>query len=121
MLVIEFGNGATLEYIEALETEEYFNGSSRRTLTFKIDPSISVDAINAICNDEANLASLKLSNISDEYDTITNIYDGYVLKLKVGHEAEAVGDEANTVVDRIVLKLGKRTVIEQKLHDLGIL
>ena len=120
-MTITFSNGAQLEYLDALETEEYFNGASRRTLTFKIDPQYSVDQINTICNDEANLTSLTLSAEMEDGNIVTNIYDGYVLKLKIGHETEPTGDEMNSTIDRIVLKLGKRTVIEQKLHELGVL
>lgn len=114
-----------VEYLNALETEEYFNGSSRRTLTFDIDKTATgLDALDALCT-EANCAKLELVNdaVTDENgetQTVTNIYEGYVLKLKVGVESVCTDVEKQVYEDRIKLKLGKRTYIEQKLHDLGI-
>lgn len=106
-----------IEYLTALETEEFYNGSSRRTLTFQIDKSATgLDALDALCTED-NCAKLELVN---EEAAITNIYEGYVLKLKVGVESVLTDAEKQTYEDRIVLKLGKRTYIEQKLHDLGI-
>ena len=112
-------------YQSAIETEEFFNGSSRRTLTFDIAKgSVSLDTLDALCTED-NCAKLELVNdaVTDEagnVSTVTNIYEGYVLKLKVGIESVLTDVEKQTYEDRIVLKLGKRTYIEQKLHDLGI-
>ena len=114
-----------IEYLTAFETEEYFNGGSRRTLSFDIAKTATgLDALDTLCTED-NCAKLELVNdaVTDEngdVQTVTNIYEGYVLKLKVGIESVLVDAEKQTYEDRIKLKLGKRTYIEQKLHDLGI-
>lgn len=106
-------------YLQALETEEYYNGSSRRTLTFDIArDATNIEALDVLCSTEDNVARLELVN---EEMGATNFYDGYVLKLKVGVEPKLVDPETQTYEDRVVLKLGKRTYIEQKLHGLGLL
>ena len=112
-------------YQSAIETEEFFNGSSRRTLTFNIAKgAIGLDALDALCTED-NCVKLELVNDAfvdenGETSTITNMYEGYVLKLKVGVESVLTDAEKQTYEDRIVLKLGKRTYIEEKLHELGI-
>ena len=114
---IRFMNGSELPYISALEMEEFFNGASRRTLTFDIRKNYSIDAINTLASNENNLTTLELIN---EDEGVTNYYDGYVLKLKLGIEQYLVDPETDTYDEKIVLKLGKRTYIEQRLHELGI-
>lgn len=116
-LKIIFADKAEVKYLDAIETEEYYNGSSRRVITFYIArDAISLDKLDALCT-ETNCAKLELSN---DDAGITNIYEGYVLKLKVGSESVLTDAEKQTYEDRIVLKLGKRTYIEEKLHELGI-
>ena len=120
-LKLKFANGNELTYLTALETEEYWNGSSRRTLTFQLArDAANLETLDGLCT-EQNLASLEL--INDEMG-VTNVYEGYVLKLKVGVEPVLVSAEtpeaAAVYEDRVVLKLGKRTYIEQQLHDLGV-
>ena len=111
-------NKTEIAYLEALETEEYYNGSSRRTLTFEMArESANIEALDVLCGEEDNVAKLEL--ISEEQG-ITNIHEGYVLKLKVGVESKLIDAETQTYADRIVLKLGKRTYIEDKLHALGL-
>lgn len=111
-------NKTTFEYLTALETEEYFNGSSRRTLTFEMArDAANIEELDALCGVENNVAKLELVN---EEEGLTNIYEGYVLKLKVGVEPKLIDTETNTYEDRVSLKLGKRTYIERKLHDLGV-
>lgn len=106
-------------YLMALETEEYYNGSSRRTLTFDIArDEANIEALDVLCSTESNVAKLELVN--EEMD-VTNIYDGYVLKLKVGVEPKLIDPETQTYEDRVILKLGKRTPIEEKLHELGVM
>ena len=117
---IKFLNGINFEYLNALETEEYYNGASRRTLTFEAEVgAIGVDELNAVLSDEANTQSIELSN-----GDVTNIYDGYVLKLKCGIENKLITAEtpeaAAVYEDRLVFKLGKRTYIEEQLHKLGL-
>lgn len=129
MLKIKIAN-TEFEYLGALETEQFFNGSSRRTLTVTCAPdAISVDALNALLTEE-NLASISLTNDSAGTDeegnvlTVTNVYDGYVLKLSCGIRSELVQtetpDRAAVYEDRLVFKLGKRTYIEEQLHKLGL-
>ena len=56
---IKFTNGTNFEYLNALETEEYFNGASRRTLTFECEVGvISVDELNTLLSDEKNTATM---------------------------------------------------------------
>ena len=107
-----------VEYLNAIESEEYFNGASRRTLTFDIArDAIGLDALDALCTED-NCKKLELIN---EEEGITNIYEGYVLKLKIAVEPVLVDAEKQTYEDRIKLKLGKRTYIEEQLHALGLL
>ena len=117
---IKFLNGINLEYLNALETEEYYNGASRRTITFECAVgTISVDELNTVLSGEANTQSIELSN-----GDVTNIYDGYVLKLKCGIENKLITAEtpetAAVYEDRLIFKLGKRTYIEEQLKKLGL-
>lgn len=117
---IKFANGTNFEYLNALETEEYFNGASRRTLTFECAVSvIGVDKLNTLLSKEENTATITLTN-----EDVTNIYDGYVLKLKCGIENKLIQSETPEAPavyeDHLVFKLGKRTYIEEQLHKLGL-
>ena len=119
---IKFLNGTEFEYIDAVETEEYFNGSNRRTITFECKAdAISIDTLNSVLNDEDNTKSITLENAEEN---VTNIYDGYVLKLKCGVENREVKSETPDMpavyADRLVFKLGKRTYIEEQLKKLGV-
>ncbi len=116
-------NQSELEYIEALETEAHYNGSNRRVLTITCAAdAMSVDALNAILSTEQNVAHLTLTN---EDANITNIIDGYVLKINVGIENMVVQEETpespEVRGDRLVFELGKRTFIEQQLVNLGVM
>lgn len=133
---IKFLNGTNFEYLNAVETEEYYNGSSRRTLTFEAAAGvISVDELNAILSDEANTQSLTLTgdevpvlddngNPTGETTHAVNIYDGYVLKLKCGIENKRIAAETPETPavyeDRLTFKLGRRTYIEEQLKNLGL-
>ena len=119
-MIIKFANGTNFSYLNALETEQFYNGSSRRTLSFECAVgAISVDELNTLLSSEANTASIGLSN-GDK----TNIYDGYVLKMEVGIKpvlVQAETPEAAAVYeDRLIFKLGKRTYIEEQLARLGV-
>lgn len=110
-----------IEYLDALETEQFFNGASRRTLTVTCAPdAISVDTLNALLTED-KLASVEMTN--DE-NGAQNVYEGYVLKLECGIKAVLVKaetpDNAAVYADRLVFKLGKRTYIEEALHKLGL-
>lgn len=117
---IKFNNGTNFEYLEAFETEEYYNGASRRTLTFEAEVGvIGVDELNTVLSKETNTQTIELSN-----NEITNIYDGYVLKLRCGIENKLIAAETPETPaiyeDRLVFKLGRRTYIEEQLHNLGL-
>ena len=119
---IKFLDGTDFEYIDAIETEEYFNGASRRTITFECEAgAIGVDELNAVLNNEENTKSFILENAEEN---VTNICDGYQLKLKCGIENRLVKSETPDMpavyADRLVFKLGKRTYIEEQLKKLGI-
>lgn len=129
MLKINIAN-TEFEYLNALETEEFYNGASRRTLTVTCAPdTIDLTGLNALLTEE-NLASIALTNDSAGTDeegraqVVTNIYDGYVLKLFCGIRSELVQaetpDSVAVYADRLVIKLGKRTYIEEQLHKLGL-
>ena len=124
-----FGNGEEVIYLNAIETEEYWGGSSRRTLTFTCEPdAISVDALNAILSDAANTETLALQGaiVTPEgaEQAVTNLYEGYTMKLNVGIDRVLVQsegpDSAAVYADRLVFKLGRPTFIEQQLAKLGI-
>lgn len=119
-LKMKFANGEMQGYLMALETEEYYNGSSRRTLTFEIArDTADLERLDALCTEE-NLTKLELIN---EEEGVSNIYDGYVLKLKVGVEpvleTAETPDTPAVYENRVILKLGKLTYIESRLKALG--
>ena len=124
-----FGNGAELTYLNAIETEEFWGGSSRRTLTFTCVPdAVSIDALNAILSDTANTGTLALVgaivNPDGSEQAVTNLYEGYTMKLAVGIDKVLLQpespDSAAVYADRLVFKLGRPTFIEQQLMALGI-
>lgn len=128
-MTIEFGNGAGMAYENAIETEEFWGGSSRRTLTFTCAAdAISMDELNGILSDEANTAALKLHGELVQPDgtavPVTNVYEGYVLKLHVGIERRLMAQESPDAParyeDRLVIRLGRRTYIEEQLARMGI-
>ena len=52
---ITFLNGTNFEYITAVETEEFYNGSGRRTLTFECAAdAVGIDFLNSVLSDENN-------------------------------------------------------------------
>lgn len=120
MLKIKIAN-TEFEYIEALETEQYYNGASRRTLTVTCaSDAVGLDVLNALLV-EKNLGVITLTN--DEMG-VTNYHESYVLKLECGIKNTMVQAEtpesAAVYADRLVFKLGKRTYIEEQLHKLGL-
>jgi hypothetical protein len=120
MLKIKIAN-VEFEYLEALETEEFYNGASRRTLTVSCaHDTIDLTKLNALLVEE-NLAVITLTN--DEIG-VTNYHEGYVLKLECGIKNTKVQPETldapAVYEDRLVFKLGKRTYIEEQLHRLGL-
>ena len=129
MLTIKIAD-REFEYLDALETEQFFNGANRRTLTVTCAAdTIGLDELNALLTED-NLAVITLHNDNagvtenGEIITATSIYEGYVLKLECGVKAELVQsetpDSAAVYADRIVFKVGKRTYIEEQLHKLGL-
>lgn len=123
MLKIKISN-TEIPYLQAFETEEFYNGSSRRTLTLTCAAdAASLDELNTLLTEE-NLASISLTNDDNSDAPVTNIYDGYVLKLSCGIKSTLVHTETSETAavyeDRLVFKLGKRTYIEEQLHKLGL-
>ena len=129
MLKIKIGQ-REFEYLDALETEEFYNGSSRRTLTVTCDPNaIGLDELNNLLTEE-NLASITMTNtemlVGEEgaEEPLTNIYEGYVLKLSCGITNALITPETSETrsvyADRLIFKVGKRTYIEQMLHNMGL-
>lgn len=121
-MTVIFADGTQVPYLNAIETEEYWGGASRRTLTFTCAAdAVSVDALNALLGDAANTAGLSLTN---EELGVTNLYEGYTLKLKVGIEPVLTQPDAPDApaqyADRLVFKLGKPTYIEAQLARLGL-
>ena len=136
---IKFTNGKKVDYITALETEEYYNGASRRTLTVECKiGAVSVDELNNILSDENNTVQMvfegdKLpvykedergNSVLDHYETAKSIYDNYSLKLMVGVEPVLIKSEtpesSAVYEDRIKFKMGRRTYIEQRLKEMNI-
>ena len=124
-----FGNGAEVTYLDAIETEEFWGGSSRRTLTFTCAAdAVSIDALNAILSDTANTETLALQGAvvtpEGKEQAVTNLYEGYTMKLSVGIDSVLVQpespDSAAVYADRLVFKLGRPTFIEQQLALLGL-
>ena len=61
-----------IHYLDAFETEEFYNGASRRTLTVTCDPdAISIDELNAMLTED-NLASISMTETESG---TTNVYD----------------------------------------------
>ena len=61
MLKVKIGE-IELEYLTSLETEEYYNGSSRRTLTVNcLSDAIGLDELNALLTVD-NLAEIVMTN-----------------------------------------------------------
>lgn len=113
MLKIKFVNGTEVPYLEALETEEFYNGSSRRTLTFEMDAATTnVQELSDLCT-ENNCAVLELTNTDLE---ITNIYEDYILKLSCGTKMVFVVED-NSSREIVELKLGKRTFMERMVAE----
>lgn len=113
---IKFTNGKTIEYLNAVISEEYANGASRSLITFECDPTTGVDEINAILSDENNVATITLTGD----DGIQSIHDGYILKLKVGLESVAqYTEDGPQYAERLVFKLGKLTYSEQKIKQIS--
>ena len=124
-----FGNNAEVTYLDAIETEEFWGGSSRRTLTFTCAAdAVSIDALNAILSDTANTETLALQGAvvtpEGKEQAVTNLYEGYTMKLSVGIDSVLVQpespDSAAVYADRLVFKLGRPTFIEQQLAKLGL-
>lgn len=121
-MYIQFQTGAKVGYLNALETEEFWGGSNRRVLTFTCDTEeVGVDQLNAILSEKGNLETLELVN---EELGVSNIYEGYTIKMNVGLTRELQAAETPEApaqyVDRLVFKLAKPTFIEAQLARLGI-
>ena len=124
-MTIKFNDTAktTLAYIRAFEEPIYFDNANRRQLRFECDPSvISLDALNTILSDPANLKSLELHNDGEAMDgnpasdPSTSIYDNYTIKIECAMKPVPVGNDAETNAeiraDRICFTLGRKTPTE---------
>lgn len=126
MMKIKLANGTEFEYERAEETSEFYDNANRRTLTLRMKPEgLTLDAVNAAFSDAAATASLALTNYNEDGSIFArNIYDHYSIKISVSCEPVAVGEDAETgaelKADRIIVKLGKLTYIEQQLAALGL-
>ena len=117
---IRFNNGTEVPYIEAINENGYMNGVNRQVLSVHIAKGvIGVDELDAILSDENNTQHIEL--IGDE---VTNVFDDYILKNKVGVEKVLIENEtpdAPTLYEeRIVFELGRLTYIEKRLKSLGL-
>lgn len=118
---IIFANNKELEYIEALETSTFYDNANRRMLQFTVSKdAITLDELNNILSDSANITQLHLVN---EEEGAENYYDNYEIKMELAMRPEVVvsmEDDTELKEDRIVFKLGKLTTIEKQLKALGI-
>ena len=122
MLTLTLKDGTHFAYVEALETEEWYNGASRRTLTVTALPDAAkLDELAAKLTEE-NLAAIRMTCDEPPAD---NLYEGYVLVLSLGLQqvqTQPETPESPAVYEpRLVVKLGRRTYIEQQLARLGLL
>ena len=122
MLQATFANNKTLPYLTAIETEEYYNGASRRTLCFTCEKdAMGLDVLNNLLSTEANVQNIKLTNSETGAE---NIYTGYVMKAEIGIKNTLLAPETEETpaqyADRLCCKLCKRTYIEQQLARLGL-
>jgi hypothetical protein len=120
---LKFTNNTFIDYLYYMESEEHYNGSTRRIIQFNCDPSvISIDELNAILSNEENIKTFTMLYPNEE--DIYEVCDGYVLKLKCGIESILVAPETSdhpaVYEDQLVFKLGKRTYIEEQLHKMGL-
>lgn len=121
MLKVMLKNGLTFEYIGAEMMDEYYNGIARRTMSI-ICPAdaISVDKLNSELI-ENNLVSIDL--VDEENETV-DTYEGYVIKLECGIKYKLIVEETPdypaVYADRLVIKLGRRTYMEDMLNKLGM-
>ena len=127
MYKINFANGTEWVHEEALETSEFWDGTTRRTLTVRLAPAngVTLDAVNAVLSEPANTDSVMLSNYGDDGALIgQGVYDHYQVKIEVAQRPTVVGaDETmgeELKEDRISFKLGRLTPIEIKLAALGL-
>lgn len=112
-LILKLGDGFEQEYAKAaIETEEYYNGASRRTLTFEFDPDkVNLNTLRAHCTEE-NLQTVELENT--EMD-VSETYEGYVLRLELTEKSVQADPESTEYVNVVMLKIGKRTPSEASL------
>lgn len=119
-LTATFANGTQLTYLEAFATEsENRMGAQRPVLLLECSAdAMSADALNALCDNAANTATIVLHNSETGAQSS---YTGYTLKLGVGIEPRMVAASTPTTdavyEQRLVLRLGQPTYNEQQLSD----
>ena len=127
MYKIKFANGTEWVHEEAVETSEFYDGTTRRTLTVRLAPDkgVALDAVNDVLSNSANTDSVTLSNYGDDGALIGQcVYDHYQIKIEVAQRPTVVGSDEitgeETKADRISFRLGRLTPIEIKLAALGL-
>ncbi len=109
-MTIKFNNNESLNYKEALETEEFYDNALRRTLSVDFDVTdVDFQTLQALSATSDNLQLLELY----ENEQSKTILDDYSIRIAlILHEKNGT--------DTITLKLGKLTYIEKQLELLGI-
>jgi len=103
---IIFAKGTSLEYFDAINTFPIDGKVKRNGLLVKIlNPSVSLDELNALLNDAANLEPITLVNdqfpVYDEngeqtgVTTITKVLDHYIIKNSISLEDYIVQAETS--------------------------
>ena len=114
---IRFNNGAELPYVEARTSEGYIDGLNRQVLQVHLEKgTINIDELDAILSDETTTEHIEL--VGDE---VTNNFDDYIIKNKVGIEKVMIDyetpDRPAQYEDRIVFELGRLTYLEKQLKN----
>jgi len=103
---IIFNNGTELEYTFALESKEFYKNAQRECIAFKCDSTtISLDALNAILSNEANLETITLIGEVDGKE-VREILSNYVIKMELTLKPEIIEAETSDATkefDRLAL------------------
>lgn len=89
---IKFSNGTEFEYFDAIHTTAIDGNTKRNAIQVKVkNPAFSLDELNALLNNAANLKTITLTNDqfpaydsegqpTGEFTTVTEILDNYMIK-----------------------------------------
>lgn len=120
-LKVKFADGTSCEYISCTAQSEFWGGAQRQTLTFTIArDAVGLEDLDTITTGD-NLERLELTaeGAGEAGEDITNIYDGYSLRLKLGVEPVLLDEATQTYAPQVVLHLGKRTVQEEQIRSIN--